>query len=526
MKKQLRVGVIDLVAKGPARDLYARLMHANLASIMPQIVATWCEEEGHQVHYVCYTGLEDPRRILPGDLDVVFICSFTEAAQLAYALSHFFRSTGSLTVLGGPHARSYPGNSRNYFDYVLGFTDKTVVAEVLADRSQHRPLGLCLQSLRQPFSLPGVRERWKFIQLTLKKAPWIKVVPMLASLGCPYTCSFCIDSVVPYQPLDLDVMKEDLRFLRKKFRKPAVGWHDPNFGIRFKETLDAIEEALPPGGVDFVAESSLSILTEPNVKRLSRNGFRAVLPGIESWFDLGAKSKTGKSQGMEKVKRVAEQIQMILRYIPYIQTNFVLGLDADEGPEPFELTKRFLELSPAAFPAYSLLSAFGRSAPLNLEYQRERRVLPFPFHLLNNYQAMNVKPKNYAWPEFYDRVIDLMTYSFSGSAIVKRFFSTGMVTPRLMNVVRAVSSEGWGRRRYQMEIRRRLDEDRQFRPYFEGETTELPEFYKTRMRRELGPMWHWLPEGALDHDCSEYLKSEQLRLKGRSPEEVPAKAGA
>ena len=72
---------------------------------------------------------------------------------------------------------------------------------------------------------------------------------------------------------------------------------------------------------------------------------------------------------------------MILRYVPYVQTNFVLGMDSDEGPEPFELTKRFLDLAPGAFPAYSLLSAFGRAAPLNLEYQRAGRVLPLPVPL-------------------------------------------------------------------------------------------------------------------------------------------------
>jgi len=35
------------------------------------------------------------------------------------------------------------------------------------------------------------------------------------------------------------------------------------------------------------------------------------------------------------------------------------------GPEPFELTKKFIDLSPGAFPAYSLLSSFGRAAPMN-----------------------------------------------------------------------------------------------------------------------------------------------------------------
>ena len=44
---------------------------------------------------------------------------------------------------------------------------------------------------------------------------------------------------------------------------------------------------------------------------------------------------------------------------------------------------------------------------MNLEYQRAERVLPFPFHFLDNNHAMNVKPKNYSWREFYDHVIDL-----------------------------------------------------------------------------------------------------------------------
>jgi hypothetical protein len=52
---------------------------------------------------------------------------------------------------------------------------------------------------------------------------------------------------VPYQPLENQVLKDDLRFLLKQFRRPAVCWHDPNFGVRFDECLGAIEEAVPPG---------------------------------------------------------------------------------------------------------------------------------------------------------------------------------------------------------------------------------------------------------------------------------------
>jgi B12 binding domain len=514
MSYKLQVGIIDLVSKKPNKKLFARIMNANFASIMPQVVGVWCEEQGHNVTYICYTGKEDLINELPQNADIIFICAFTESAQTAYALSNLLRSRGAITVLGGPHARCYPEDAVNYFDYVVGFTDKNIIHEILHDCSHHRPEGLYLTAHKQPLSLPGVKERWKFIEPTLVKAPLIKLVPMLGSLGCPYTCSFCIDSTVAYQPLDFDIMKEDLSFLLTKFKRPLVGWHDPNFGIRFNEYMDAIEEVVPENHIDFIAETSLSLLSETHVKRLKRNGFGAMLPGIESWFDLGNKSKTGSMTGMDKVKHIAEQVNMILKYIPYVQTNFVLGLDSDKGEEPFELTKRFVDMTPGAFPGYSLLSAFGQAAPLNLEYQKLNRVIPFPFHFLDNNHAMNVKPVNYSWTEFYSHIISLGEYTFSWRAIMKRMIATKAFIPRWMNVVRAISEEGFGRVAYNKKILMYLNSDSEFRKYFEQETTELPQFYKDIIKKELGPLWDWLPQGAIFHNQNAYLQTiaEQIAV--------------
>jgi hypothetical protein len=484
-------------------------MNASLASIMPQVLGVWCEEAGHDVHYLCYTGGEDLLAELPADLDVLFIGAFTQAAQLAYALSSLFRGRGAITVLGGPHARCYPEDAQQYFDYVLGFTDRAVVQEVLEECAPHRPVGRSISAARQPSDLPTLAARWKFVEATLAKAPTIKIVPMIGSLGCPYTCSFCIDSTVEYQPLGFEQLSEDLTFLLTKVKKPIVGWHDPNFGVRFDDYMEAIESAVAPGRMRHIAESSLSLLSEPHLKRLRQNGFQAILPGIESWYDMGNKSKTRRT-GMDKVTQVAEHVNMILRYIPYIQTNFVLGLDTDEGPEPFELTKKFLDLAPGAFPAFSLLSAFGRAAPLNLEYQRAGRVLPFPFTFLNNNHAMNVRPANYGWPEFYDRLVDLTRYAFSWRAIRRRVPATAGVIPKWMNVVRAMSSEGWGRIEYHTLIRRLLDTDRDVRGFMEGDTEHLPSFYGDRIRQDLGPLRQHLPAGAMMHDPIAYLKSEGI----------------
>lgn len=504
--RRYRIGILDLVARSPRNSLYGRLMNANLASIMPQVLGVWCEEAGHRVHYVCYTGVEQLLEELPADLDILFIGAFTQAAQLAYALSNLFRERGAITVLGGPHARCYPEDAQRFFDYVLGFTDRQVINDVLAECAQHRPVGRCIAADRQPSELPSLAARWKFVEATLAKAPAIRIVPMIGSLGCPYTCSFCIDSTVDYQPLGFRQLTDDLSFLLSRIKRPIVAWHDPNFGVRFDEYMEAIEAAAPAGRIRHIAESSLSLLSESHLRRLRANGFQALLPGIESWFDLGNKSKT-RSTGMDKVRQVSDHINLVLRYVPYVQTNFVLGLDCDEGPDPFQLTKRFLDLAPGAFPAYSLLSAFGRAAPLNLEYQRARRVLPFPFTFLNNNHAMNVRPAHYAWTDFYDNLVDLTQYSFTPRAIARRFAATGGAIPRWMNVVRAMSSEGWGRARYHRTIRRLLDTDRDVRGFLEGETGQLPAFYADRVARELGDLHRYLPAGAMMHDPNAYLKS-------------------
>jgi len=175
-----------------------------------------------------------------------------------------------------------------------------------------------------------------------------------------------------------------------------------------------------------------------------------------------------------------------------------------------------VDKSPAAFPGYSLLTAFCEAAPLNLEYQRQNRLLPFPFHFLNNHLAMNLKPKNYEWVDFYDKVIDLTEYTFSKKAIYRRFMATPQFTPKWLNFLRAVSSEGYGRLKFYNSIRKNLKEDRQFRSFFEGQTTQLPPFYSRIIQHDLGSWWNWLPAGALEHDPNAYLHKSKSGKTERS----------
>jgi len=503
----VRIGIIDLLGKEPPTNGYSRLMRANNTSIMPQVIGVWCEEAGHQVHVAYYSGPELLAGGLPDQLDLVFINAFSQAALLAYAFSAMYRASGTVTVLGGPHARSYPEDARKYFDYVVGFCDRALVDDLLRGAAPQKPLGAYLSATRQPASLPGLRQRWKFLRPAMDRARVLKLVPLLGSLGCPYKCSFCIDSTIPYQPLEFEGLKDDLRFFQEmKLARSVAVWHDPNFGIRFDDYLDVIEEVVPPGKITFVAETSLSLLKEDNLKRLKKNGFKAIAPGIESWYDIGDKSRMRGTRGMEKVRAVAEQANLVNEYVPYTQCNLIFGLDADEGDEPFELTRRFVDLAPGIYPHFALLSAFGRNAVLNLDYQKAERVLPVPFHFLDLVQCMNVKPKNYTWPQFYDRVIETFDYAFSPRAMARRLARNRRSYICWEQLFRGISSERRNRMAYHQKMRRWMD-DPGFRGFFEGETREVPAVLTDQIRHHLGPLWKWLPADALKHDPNAYLKS-------------------
>ena len=208
-----------------------------------------------------------------------------------------------MTVLGGPHARCYPEDARQYFDYVLGFTDR--------ERRRRDAAGLpaapaawarTSRPPRQPVELPTLRERWKFVDATLEQGADDQDRADDREPGLPLHLQLLhrLDGGLPAARASSE-LRDDLAFLLTKIKNPIVGWHDPNFGVRFDDYMEAVEAAVPPGRMRHIAESSLSLLSEPHLKRLRKNGFQAILPGIESWYDLGNKSKTRRT-GMDKVQ--------------------------------------------------------------------------------------------------------------------------------------------------------------------------------------------------------------------------------
>ncbi|MDY7225585.1 hypothetical protein [Hyalangium rubrum] len=492
---RLKVGVVELLAHSVTTPLLRRRVIApGTASVMPQAVAVWAEELGCEVHYAVWTAQEDLVRLLPDGLDVVFISAFTRASFVAYALSCSLRARGVVTVLGGPHAQSFAEHAREHFDYICQTTDRALIAGLLG-APERQARGVILSAKEGPTTLPSVAQRARFIEHCLQKGTHVlRLVPMLGSLGCPYTCSFCVDAPTRWQGLPVEPLIEDLRFIERRWGADTlVGWHDPNFGVRFDEYLGAIENS----GTRLVhcAHMSLSLMSAANVRRLGKARFGLLGPGIESWFDFSDKSGRARLLGEAKVQHVAQALNVVQAEVQHIQTNMIVGLDTDQGDLPWELTKRLVELSPGIYPTYFLVTNFY-NAPLSRELHASGRTLAMPFSLLDTNCFGNVRPLHYSPVELYDRLIGLYEFAYSWRAVLRRTRVTPGGWGKLVNFGRSVD-EGRGFIDFHKRTRARLEEDRELRAFYEGEREAPPTSFMDEVKTQLGPYQELLPEALL-----------------------------
>jgi hypothetical protein len=485
--KGIKVGVLEILTDSVGQDtirrFWGRQFRRHYASIMPQAISVWCRELGADVTYATYYGQQDPHTLLPDQLNVLFIATSTSASAIAYAVSKIFRRRGTLTVIGGPHARSFPTDCHRFFDLVVRHCDKAVVSDILRGAYDR---GTLVSSARPPIDLPSVEERLPEIvcaSLTNGERPTAANVPLVSSVGCPYTCDFCSDWNNAYILMPPERLHTDLKFIAKRWPGVWVAYHDPNFGVSFDPTLAAIERLPEHDRNPYFMESSLSILKGPRLKRLKATNCLYVATGIESWGDYSNKAGVGARVGADKLAKLVDHFSEIREHVPNMQANFIFGTDADAGDDPVELTEEFMRRVPHAWPYLSIPTPFG-STPLydrQLAEGRILRAMPFSFYY-TPYLVMTLK--NYTPLEYYDRMVRLHASAYSWRTMFRRAATTSSGNLRVLNVLRTFGGQVWHRRL--RAIRARLRDDAGFRAFHEGGSHPLPLFYRDQFARRLG----------------------------------------
>jgi radical SAM superfamily enzyme YgiQ (UPF0313 family) len=453
------------------------------ASIAPQAVAVWCRQLGHHVHYATYYGQRDPAELLPRDLDVLFVSTYTQASALAYALAKLYRSVKTLTVIGGPHARSFPHDSLRFFDLVVHDCDQALVDDIL--RRQVDP-GTVVTSGRLLTDVPGVEERMPEIRASAfvkGRAVPSSTVPLLSSVGCPYRCDFCIDWNTAYALLPRERLEADLRYLSTHWPGVMVSYHDPNFAVKFDRVLSVMEGIPAPARNPYIMETSLSVLAGGRLRRLRDTNCIYVAPGIESWAEYSNKAGVGLATGAEKLTRLLSHFRLLHECGFGLQANFIFGTDGDQGEEPVELTKEFIRQLPFVWPTVNVPTPFG-GTPLYAAYMADRRVLsamPFSFY----YTPFLVTTLTHYDPvDYYAKLIDIYSAMTGAAMLARRLVARSSWGILVLHVLRTLGMQqdlATFRR-----LRGMLRADRHVRAFHEGRSDVLPEFYHAAYERKLG----------------------------------------
>ncbi|MBO9998070.1 MAG: radical SAM protein [Cyanobacteria bacterium SID2] len=484
----MRVGILEIMSL-PSRTWTEKLHNAvftkQYASLTPQSISVWCRQLGHQSFYATYYGVGNPERLLPKDLDVVFFCCCTLASSLVYGLAKLYRQAGTFTVIGGPHAEAFPADCLRFVDLVVKDCNKELIADIV---SGHFDSGNYISSAKPFKECPTVEERLPEIlsaSFFYKKFPSVFTnIPMVTSMGCPYTCDFCMDWSSPYQVLSTDRFANDLRYLAKNHPNAVVAFHDPNFAIQFDRVFNILESFPPESRMSYIMECSLSILTPSRVARLRETKCIGASYGVESWQDdYSTKAGLKFKKGLEKVDRVAEHVEQLHEYVSYQQVTLLFGLDTDKGEEPIELMKRFIEKTPSAWPVIGIPVPFG-GTPMFDRYLAEDRILksmPFTFYY---FPYLVTWLKHYDPVTYYEKLIELSDNVASEKLLKQRFESSENCRIKLLHFIRH-KGEKLVKQRY-LEILNMLRTDRKFRAFHEGTSKVLPDFYRYQSKKILG----------------------------------------
>ncbi len=482
----MRVGIIELltgsISQNWAEHVYNSRFRKQFASIMPQAVAVWCRQLGHQTFYATYYGQKDPLSLLPDDLDFVFVSTFTHASALAYALAKLYRRKNVPTVLGGPHANAFPVDSLRFFDFVVQECDKTLIDNILRCHFDRHSI---VKSHHKLEDVPSVQERLAEIisaSFTRGRSSMFSSVPILTSLGCPYKCDFCVEWNKPFVSFPIERVKADLRYISAHFANVVVAFHDANI-IELGRVLEAIETIPLKSRNPYALSCSLSVLKGTRLPRLKKTNCGYVGLGVESWHSYSTKAGMGKDVGWKKLEKIVAHFEDLHSYVPSLGACFIFGADASEGDEPIELTKEFIRQVPYAWPGINTPAPFGGTALYDkcLREDRILKYLPFQFYFT---PYLAIKPHNYSPLEYYEKLVGLISYATSLNISASRVAKTDNIALKTLQGLRTLAL-----RNQLSEMKRilhHLKADKDFRRFHEGRQHSLPKFYYARFKQALG----------------------------------------
>jgi radical SAM superfamily enzyme YgiQ (UPF0313 family) len=330
----------------------------SLTSIAGATPSSWC------VRYWDENLLQGPPPATPLP-EVVGITVHLTFAARAYELAAWFRTRGSLVVLGGMHVNACPDEAQPHADAISVGDGVRSWPAILHDVEQGR--------LRRRYDAPfdgeydadppprrGLVPRRAFLTTT----------SVIASRGCRNRCSFCYLSTdganMPYAVRD----PEDIARQIQADRQHLAVFVDNNLGAS-RSYLRRLSAALQPIDTLWTAAVTLDVTDDPAlVGEMSRSGCGGVFIGFETLNDENLVSARKRSPRAEDYAR---RVRIFRENGIQVNGSFVVGFDGDRR-DVFTTLAEWIDAARLECATFHILTPYP-GTPLFRQMEEEGRLL-------------------------------------------------------------------------------------------------------------------------------------------------------
>jgi radical SAM superfamily enzyme YgiQ (UPF0313 family) len=331
----------------------------------------------------------------------------THQAVKAYEIADRFRQAGQKVVLGGMHPTVLPDEAQLHADaVVVGEVEPVwhgLLEDLLADRLQkvyRAPV-----SEERELHLPRVNRE------ILSGRTYLGTVPVQASRGCPFDCSFCtvtnyFGKQFRYRPTE-DILAE----LRGFAGKWVVFLDDNIVGdpVRVRPIL----EGMVGLGIRWAGQANLRFAEDPALLDL------VVKSGCIGLF-VGIESITGSGAALGKFRSVSSQTDLIKKIQGagiILEGSLIFGFD-DHDQTVFERSLRFVEDTAICVPTFHVLTPYPGTALFD-QFESEGRLLHKNWELYNHNEVV-FKPLRMSPEQLYRGWVQARSESYRLWPILKR----------------------------------------------------------------------------------------------------------
>ncbi len=370
------------------------------------------------------------RLFLDEPVDLVGISASTPRVKAAYALADLYRERGVKVVIGGHHATAMP-------DEALGHADAVVIGE--GETSWRR---ICDDFLGNPARVQGIYRDPEpdLAELPLPRTDLMKIeryspfyYPVIASRGCPESCSFCFAKRMTrgHRTYPISHVLEQIRrrppFVRAMYFVDDNLPADPDYA---RELFNALKRDRVPFGM----QARHEFAQDPANIRIAREaGCALISSGYESVNQMSL-DKTGKRASAADYREI---IANIYREGVIPSGNWMFGFDWDT-PDVFEKTLEFLDSTDLVHCSFTSEIPFPGTSVFK-RYHREGRILTYDYDDYVGKDRVVVRPKQMTPEQLRDGIRRVATGYYSPARALRRS-RHALSNPRLLGAAGALRS--------------------------------------------------------------------------------------